>query len=183
MPGSVSERPGSERYDLLTRYPGLQTLVFNHYYEHLVGQWDDLLRLAVSIKLGYVKASTIFKRLNSYARQHPLYRALKELGRLYKTEYILRYIDQSELRELVEGMLTKVEHSNKFSSAVTLGNNQAFGWQTQQEGQIADGCKRLIMNAINFYNLLYLTEKLRGCATETEREVLLKTTLQSSTHA
>jgi len=79
-------------------------------------------------------------------------------------------------------MLTKVEHANKFSSAVTLGNNQAFSWQTQQEGQIADGCKRLIMNAINFYNLLYLTEKLRGYATETEREDLLKTILQSSTH-
>lgn len=151
-------------------------------YEHLISQWDDLLRLAVSIKLGYVKASTILKRLNSYARQHPLYKALKDLGRLYKTEYILRYIDQPELRESVEGMLTKVEHANKFSSAVTLGNNQAFGWQTEQEGQIADGCKRLIMNAINFYNLLYLTEKIRGCATETEREDLLKTILQSSTH-
>lgn len=111
-----------------------------------------------------------------------MYKALKDLGRLYKTEYILRYIDQPELRESVEGMLTKVEHSNKFSSAVTLGNNQAFGWQTQQEGQIADGCKRLIMNAINFYNLLYLTEKIRGCATEPEGEDLLKTILQSSTH-
>ena len=151
-------------------------------YQHLVSQWDDLLRLAVSIKLGYVKASTILKRLNSYARQHPLYKALKELGRLYKTEYILRYVDQPELRESVKGMLTKVEHANKFSSAVTLGNNQAFGWQTQQEGQIADGCKRLIMNAINFYNLLYLTEKIRGCTTATEREDLLKTILQSSTH-
>ena len=38
------------------------------------------------------------------------------------------------------------------------------------------------MNAINFYNLLYLTEKLRECATKTEREDLLKTILQSSTH-
>lgn len=151
-------------------------------YEHLVSQWDDLLRLAVSIKLGYVKASTILRRLNSYARQHPLYKALKELGRLYKTEYILRYVDQPELRESVEGILTRVEHGNKFSSAVTLGNNQAFGWQTQQEGDIADGCKRLIMNAINFYNLLYLTEKLRRCATELEREELLRTILRSSTH-
>ncbi|MFD2934729.1 Tn3 family transposase [Spirosoma flavum] len=33
-------------------------------YEHLLSQWDDLLRLAVSIKLGYVKTSTILKRLN-----------------------------------------------------------------------------------------------------------------------
>jgi TnpA family transposase len=151
-------------------------------YEHLVASWDDLLRLGASVKLGFVKASTILKRLNSYARQHPLYRALKDLGRLYKTDYILRYVDESELRETVEGMLTKVEHSNKFSSAVILGNNQAFGWQTPYEQDIAQGCRRLIMNAINFYNLLYLSEKLRQCATEPEREELLKTILSSSTH-
>ncbi len=151
-------------------------------YEHLVANWDDLLRLGASIKLGFVKASTILKRLNSYARQHPLYRALKDLGRLYKTEYLLRYVDEPELRETVEGMLTKVEHGNKFSSAVILGNNQAFGWQTPYEQDIAQGCRRLIMNAINFYNLLYLSEKLRQCATEPEREELLKTILHSSTH-
>ena len=87
-----------------------------------------------------------------------------------------------DLRESVEGILTRVEHSNKFGSAVTLGNNQAFCWQSQQEGKIADGCKRLIMNAINFYNLLYLTEKLRQCPTEGERAELLKTILHSSTH-
>lgn len=151
-------------------------------YEHLVSQWDDVLRLAASIRLGYVKASTILKRLNSYGRQHPLYRALKDLGRLYKTEYILRYIDDPNLRESVEEMLTRVEHSNKFGSAVTLGNNQALGWQSYQEGKIATGCKRLIMNAINFYNLLYLTEKLRQCPTESERAELLRTILHSSTH-
>jgi TnpA family transposase len=151
-------------------------------YEHLIAQWDDLLRLAASIKLGYVKASTVLKRLNSYARQHPLYRALKDLGRLYKTEYILRYVADADLRETVEGMLTKVEHGNKFSSAVTLGNNQAFGWQTSYEQDIAQGCRRLIMNAINYYNLLYLSEKLRQCAGEGERDELLTTILRSSTH-
>lgn len=38
------------------------------------------------------------------------------------------------------------------------------------------------MNVINYYNLLYLSDKLRQCKTEVEREDLLKTILQSSTH-
>lgn len=79
-------------------------------------------------------------------------------------------------------MLTKVEQGNKFSSAVTLGNNQSFGWQTPYEQDIAQGCRRLIMNAINYYNLLFLSEKLRQCASEAEREELLRTILRSSTH-
>lgn len=45
--------------------------------------------MTTTIKLGYHKASTLFKRLNSYARRHPLYNALTDLGRIYKTIYIL----------------------------------------------------------------------------------------------
>lgn len=33
-------------------------------------------------------------------------------------------------------MQARVEHSNKFSSEVILGNNQAFGWPTQRERDI-----------------------------------------------
>ena len=40
----------------------------------------------------------------------------------------------------------------------------------------------MIMNAINFYNLLYLSEKLRQCGTAGERDELLKAILKSSTH-
>src|SRR5690606_16336699 len=60
-------------------------------YELIIQYWDDILRLVTTIKLGHEKASTLLRRLNSYSRQNPLYKALKELGRLYKTIYILRY--------------------------------------------------------------------------------------------
>ena len=51
-----------------------------------------------------------------------------------------------------------------FRRTIPLGNNQAFGWQTPYEQAIAQGCRRLIMNAINYHNLLYLSEKLRQAA-------------------
>ena len=150
-------------------------------YEHLVTYWDDVLRFICSQKLGYVRPSTLLKRLSSYARQHPLHKALRDLGRLYKTDLILRVVDDVQLRASIEGMLSKVEHSNKFSHAVTLGNKGSFDWPNQQERNIANGCRMLIMNAINFYNLLYLSEKLRQCK-PIERDELLKTILKSSTH-
>lgn len=151
-------------------------------YDNLINQWDEVLRFVATIKLGYAKASQLFKRLNSYDRQHPLYRALRDLGRLYKTEYILRYIDDPLLRETVEGILTRVEHANRFAKAVVLGNNGQFGWATYHEQLIAEGCKRLIMNAINYWNLLYLSDKLNSCHKPSEREELLKAILHSNTH-
>jgi TnpA family transposase len=151
-------------------------------YEHVVEYWDSMLRFLASAVLGYCRPSTLLKRLNSYARQHPLHKALQSLGRLYKTDFILRVVEAPQLRANIEGILTRVEHSNKFGSAVTLGNDSSFDWPTDGERQIAAGCRTLIMNAINYYNLLYLSEKLRQCKTTKEREELLQTILKSSTH-
>ena len=42
--------------------------------------WDDLLRLVATIKLKENTASDIFRRLNSYSRQHALYQTLKAVS-------------------------------------------------------------------------------------------------------
>ncbi|AHJ95479.1 Tn3 family transposase [Hymenobacter swuensis] len=40
----------------------------------------------------------MLKRLNSYSRHHPLHLALRELGRTVRTEFLLRYMDDQDLR-------------------------------------------------------------------------------------
>jgi TnpA family transposase len=151
-------------------------------YNLIIEHWDSILRLVTTIKLGHEKASTILRRLNSYSRQNPVYKALKELGRLYKTNYILRYISQEDLRQSVESMLSKVENANQFAKAVMLGNTAEFNWSTQYEQLIAEGCKRLIINAINYYNLLLLSQQLCDCKTPQQKEELVKIIAHSSTH-
>lgn len=108
-------------------------------YELIIQYWDDIPRLVTTIKLGYEKASTLLRRSNSYSRQNPLYKALKELGRLYKTIYILRYISQQDLRRSVEAVLSKVENANHFAKAVMVGNPQEFNWSTHYDQLIAEG--------------------------------------------
>ncbi|MFX6218242.1 Tn3 family transposase, partial [Acinetobacter baumannii] len=51
--------------------------------------WDDILRFMATIKLNKVSASQLFKRLSSYARNNPLYKAIKEFGRIVKSLFIL----------------------------------------------------------------------------------------------
>ena len=85
--------------------------------DNIIEHWDDILRVVCSIKLGHTKASDLFRRLNrqaflSYDRQNPLYKALSDLGRLLRTIYILRYIDDPEIRASVEEVLANGEHGN-----------------------------------------------------------------------
>jgi TnpA family transposase len=93
-------------------------------------QWDNILRFLATIKLKETTASQLFKRLSSYSRQHPLYRALKQFGRIIKTIFLLKYIDDVELRQMIEKQLNKLESSNKFGKAVFHGNNQEFQYST-----------------------------------------------------
>ena len=53
--------------------------------------WDEILRLITSLKLKYCTSSQIFTRFNSYSKQHTLYAALKEYGRMAKTLHVLRF--------------------------------------------------------------------------------------------
>src|SRR3954452_16445520 len=48
--------------------------------DSIITAWDDVLRLVATIKLKESTASDIFRRLNSYSRQHNLYTALKAFG-------------------------------------------------------------------------------------------------------
>jgi len=40
----------------------------------------------------------------SYAKQHVLYRALRAFGRIIKSVFILRYIDDVGLRQAIDGV-------------------------------------------------------------------------------
>ena len=77
----------------------------------IADNWDDILRFVATIRLKRTSASQLFKRLNSYSNQHPLYQALKEFGKIIKTLFILRYVDDPELRQSIEKQLNKIEHA------------------------------------------------------------------------
>jgi TnpA family transposase len=134
--------------------------------------WDELLRLVTTIKLKENTASDIFRRLNSYSRQHALYQALKAFGQIIKSLFVLRYIDDLELRQAIEKQLNKVELANRFTRAVAVGNPREFTQAEKEEQEIAEACNRLIKNSIICWNYLYLTSQLEKANAEDEKENL-----------
>ena len=149
-------------------------------FQLIEDNWDDILRFMVTVKERQTTVSLLLKRLTSRGKQHKLYSALQELGRLVKTNFLLQYIDQVVLRQQVEKQLNKIEASNKFSKAVFFGNNQEFTVATIEEQNIANNCKRLIQNAIILWNYLYLTKKHKEAPTEEQKSDIVKTLKQSS---
>lgn len=122
--------------------------------------YEDILRFIATIKLKRTTASQLFNRLNSYSTQHVLYKGLKEFGKILKSIFILKYIDEVELRQAIEKQLSIVENANKFAKAVGYDNNQEFLQQTKEEQILAESCRRLIQCAIICWNYFYINKQL-----------------------
>ena len=137
-------------------------------------QWDEILRFIATLRLKVATASQLFRRLNSYSRQHPLYQALKEFGKIPKTLFILKYVDDPALRQAIEKQLNKVEGSNKFAKAISFGHNQEFIQSEKEDQEVAEGCRRLIKNAIVCWNYLYLSRELDAEKNEERRTELIE---------
>jgi len=74
-------------------YPTLEPMIAARINVDLIrAHWSDILRVAASIRTGTVTASLIMRQLASYPRQNGVAAALRELGRLERTLFMLDWI-------------------------------------------------------------------------------------------
>jgi TnpA family transposase len=141
--------------------------------------WDMVCRVMVSLLSKHCSASTLIKRLGSYEQQHPVLQALKELDKILKTEYLLNYMDDVELRQIIHKQLNKGENANKFARAVSWGNSGEIKYASKSQQLLTDVCRRLIQNAIIAWNYLYMSNEILK-ANPAERKQLIKDIEESS---
>ena len=154
---------------------GYQVLPAGYINVDLIAEnWDAILRLVASVQLKHCTASQIFKRLNSYSRQHPVYQALKEYGKISKAIYLLRFIDTVELRQAIQKQLNVIELADRFSSAVSVANGGEMIFSTHREQLISDACKNLIKSAIICWNYLFMTRHIQHTKDVKEKLELIK---------
>lgn len=65
--------------------------------------WDDMMRIAGSLKMGTVQASELIRSLLKSERPSSLAKAIIEVGRINKTLYLLNYIDDEDYRRRILG--------------------------------------------------------------------------------
>ena len=160
---------------LMPRIRGIKDLKFyradkEQSYKHIDSlfkdtiKWDliennlpDILRIALSIKSGKVNASTILRRLGTYSRKNKLYLALRELGRVIRTIFLLEYITESQMREMIHSATCKSEEFNDFLQWVMFGNKGIIAENIRHEQQKIIKYNHLVANMIILYNVITMT--------------------------
>jgi TnpA family transposase len=119
-------------------------------------QWDSLVRVAASLKNRIVPAHVIAKRLASASSSNPLAKALTHLGRLVKTTYLLRFLDDPELRRVVGRQLNRGEQRQGLARYVFFAHQGEFRSGDYFEIMNKASCLSLLSNAILLYNTFHI---------------------------
>jgi len=155
------------RMDSRADYGALEGLARQRVNTRLIAQnWDDMLRVAGSLKLGTISASELTHSLLRHNRPPTLARAISELGRVPKTLYLLSYIDDETYRRRILTQLNRGEDRHRVSRAVFHGQWGEIR-QRYREGQEDQlGALGLIVNIVVLWNTLYMNAALNHLRNE-----------------
>lgn len=117
--------------------------------------WDEILRLAASIKTGAVTASLMMRKLGAYPRQNGLATALRELGRLERTLFLLDWLQNPGLRRKVTAGL-KGEARNTLARAVFFNRLGEIRDRSFEQQRYRASGLHLLTGAIVLWNTVYL---------------------------
>lgn len=122
--------------------------------------WDDMLRLAGSLKLGRVPATNIMRTLQVSDRPTRLAQAIAEFGRIDKTIHTLKYIDDEAMRRATLTQLNRGEGRHSVARAVFHGKRGELRqhYREGQEDQL--GALGLVLNMIVLWNTIYMEAAL-----------------------
>lgn len=118
--------------------------------------WDACLRVAGSIRLGWVTASLFVHKLHAYPRKSALARALQEYGRLIKTLHILRWYTQPEDRRRITRQLNKGEALHDLRAFLMVANKGPLRRRYPEALTHQALCLHLVTNAVMCWNTVYM---------------------------
>ncbi|MDE2422485.1 MAG: Tn3 family transposase [Gammaproteobacteria bacterium] len=130
-------------------------------WELIETHWQDLLRVVLSIKTGKISSSIILRKLGNYSRKNRLYQAFRELGRVVRTVFLLRYMSDLNLREQITATTNKVEAYNGFAKWLFFGGEGTIADNDPEEQEKIIKYNDLVANALIFHNVVDQTRILK----------------------
>ncbi|MGB3544171.1 Tn3 family transposase [Rubrivirga sp.] len=128
--------------------------------------WDDLLRVAGSLKTGAVGAHEMMRVLQRGNRPSTLAKAVGELGRIAKTLFLLAYVDDEAYRRRVLTQLNRQESRHKLARTVFHGQRGEVRkrYREGQEDQLS--ALGLVVNAVVLWTTRYQQAALDALRSE-----------------
>ena len=129
-------------------------------------QWDRMGHFYASLESGHTTASTGLKRLVGYSGKNHFYRANRELGRVFKTEHVLRVMSDPLARQQMRRGLLKSEEMNALARQVGYGKQGTLTTRELEEQKNTSSCLTLIMACVIYWQAKEINRVILECDPE-----------------
>ncbi|MFC1718736.1 Tn3 family transposase [Candidatus Poribacteria bacterium] len=134
----------------------------------IADQLDRMGQFYATIQSGHTTANIALKRLNSMSPKNEFHRANRELGRIFKTEFILQYMSQPPLRRRVRRGLLKVDELHALSRDIVYGKRGHMTERDFHEMMKTCSCLTLILACIIYWQAKEIGRVVSKCSPEKE---------------
>ncbi len=133
-------------------------------------------RILMSVAFKTTTQSTIVRKLSAFARKNKTRRALWEYDTIFRSLYLLDYLDSPPLRRHVQPALNRGESSHQLRRAVSHANFGKLRFKTEHEQHIWGECARLMTHCILYSNAMLFSSLLdyQEAAGDVQEAALLK---------
>ncbi len=141
------------------QYPSLKPLMGTRVKIDVIREhWDEIVRLVASLKAGTVLPSAMLRKLAAYERQNQLDLALREIGRVERTLFMLDWLESPALRQRCQAGLNKSEQRHFLTQAICTFKQGRIADRTHEAQQFRASGLNLVIAAIVYWNSTYIAD-------------------------
>lgn len=122
--------------------------------------YNEAVKHTVALKIGTVDPDVIIKHFSKDNYEHPVYKALTEIGKAVKTIFLCRYISSEELRIEIHHALNVVERLNGIMGFIFYGKLGEISTNNREDQELAVVCLHLLQVCMVYINTLIIQEAL-----------------------
>ena len=130
--------------------------------------WPDILRSAATMVAGVMPPSQLLRKFAAYPRQHELAEALKEIGRVERTLFIINWLLDAGMQRRAQIGLNKGEAHHALKNALRIGRQGEIRDRTTEGQHFRMAGLNLLAAIVIYWN----TKHLGQAATARKRDRL-----------
>jgi TnpA family transposase len=125
-----------------------------------------MLRVALAISQGKMRASTILRKLGTHSQKNKLYTAFCELGRVVRTIFLLRFVRDEAMRRTIHAATNTAEAWNGFVQWVACGGEGVIRQNNREEQRKIIRYNHVVANLVVFHHVVSMTRGLQALVDE-----------------
>ena len=123
-------------------------------------QYDEMIKFTAALRHKTAEPEAILRRFAASSVRHPTYSALAELGKVIKTIFLCRYLDEEAFRREINAGLNIVENWNSANGFIFFGKGGEISTNRLEDQELSVLALHLLQNSLVYINTLMLQKIL-----------------------